>query len=153
MTRSQKNYSLEPLEKYLRSKPTAENKELYSLCNATTASQKGSVRKTKSRLLEVIERGETSETQIKKIPKSTQKPAIHSPPQEITAFIDDPNELLMSVAIRELNKPDPDPRWANILIACKKENITIRNEMLDQFKQLPTKALVSLLNKNLPNES
>lgn len=90
-----------------------------------------------------------SDNNKKQIPTSTHKP---HPPQETTPFVDDPNELLMSVAIRELNKPDPDPRWANILIACKKENITIRNEMLDQFKQLPTRALVSLLNKNLPNE-
>jgi hypothetical protein len=85
----------------------------------------------------------------KPIPKSTHKP---SPPLENTSFINDPDELLMSVAVRELNKPAPDPRWANILINCKKENITIKNEMLEQFKQLPTKALVSLLNKNSPEE-
>jgi len=64
-------------------------------------------------------------------------------------FIDDPDELLISVAIRELNKPNPDSRWANILIACKKEKITNKTNVMDQFKQLPTKALVNLLSKNL----
>ena len=67
-------------------------------------------------------------------------------------FIDDPNELLYSVAMRELNKPDPDPRWANILISCKKENISNKNESVDQFKQLTTKVLVNLLNKNSQGE-
>lgn len=44
------------------------------------------------------------------------------PPYENT-FIDDPDELLMSVSIRELNRPNPDPRWASILITTRKENI------------------------------
>lgn len=74
-----------------------------------------------------------------------------NPPTE--QFIDDPDELLMSVAIRELNKAKPDPRWASILINCKKENITNKNLVLEEFKQLPTKALVSLLSKNLQEES
>lgn len=67
-------------------------------------------------------------------------------------FIDDPNELLMSVAIRELNRPNPDSRWASILIQCKKEKITSKNEVLDQFKQLSTQALVNLLSKSLQAE-
>jgi len=83
----------------------------------------------------------------KKLPTSTQK----HPPQE-TSFIDDPNELLLSVAIRELNKPNPDPRWASILINCKKEKITNTNEVIDQFKNLPTQALVNLLNKSSQEE-
>ncbi len=80
-------------------------------------------------------------------------PPLSIPPQNTTKeapqFIDDPDELLMSVAIRELNKPNPDSRWANILIACKKEKITNKSNVIDQFKQLPTKALVNLLSKNL----
>ena len=74
------------------------------------------------------------------------------PPQNTTqepTFIDDPDELLISVAIRELNKPNPDSRWANILIACKKEKITNKTNVMDQFKQLPTKALIGILKKNL----
>lgn len=68
-------------------------------------------------------------------------------PQE-PRFIDDPDELLLSVAVRELNKLNPDSRWASILIACKKEKITNKTDVMDQFKQLPTKALISLLKKN-----
>ena len=33
-----------------------------------------------------------------------------------TNFIDDPNELLMSCAVRELNKPRPDVQWGRILL-------------------------------------
>lgn len=68
-------------------------------------------------------------------------------------YKDDPDELLMSVAIRELNKPQPDPRWASILINCKKENITTKSEVLEEFKQLPTQVLVNLLSKSLQKES
>ena len=69
------------------------------------------------------------------------------------AFIDDPDELLLSVAIRELNRPDPDPRWATILINCKKENISTKEEAIERFKQLSTQGLVNLLNKSLQEES
>ena len=86
---------------------------------------------------------------VSKLPKSTNK---KDPPQEKISFIDDPNELLLSVAIRELNKPNPDPRWASILINCKKEKITNTNEVIDQFKNLPTAALVNLLNKSSQEE-
>ena len=81
--------------------------------------------------------------------KNIEKSRSFIPPSDDNRFIDDPDELLMSVAVRELNKPNPDPRWASILISCKKENITNKSELLDQFKQLPTKALVNLLSKNL----
>ena len=77
------------------------------------------------------------------------------PPQNTTQerpFIDDRDELLLSVAMRELNKPNPDPRWANILISCKKEKITTKTEVIDQFKQLTTQALVNLLSKSLQEE-
>ncbi len=69
-----------------------------------------------------------SET-IPRIPKNT-KPTLlkkkakdHLNPPEISDFIDDPDELLMSVSTRELNKKNPDPRWASILISVRKENI------------------------------
>ena len=67
-------------------------------------------------------------------------------------FIDDPDELLLSVAIRELNKPNPDPRWATILLNCKKENISTTSEVIDQFKQLSTQGLVNILSKSLQEE-
>ena len=92
---------------------------------------------------------QTPKTTKQIIPKSTNK----NPPQrKEPSFIDDPNELLLSVAIRELNKPNPDPRWASILINCKKEKITNTNEVIDQFKNLPTQALVNLLNKSSQEE-
>lgn len=43
-------------------------------------------------------------------------------------IIDDPNELLMSVATRELNRPTPDVRWASVLLS-----------LLDKTKQLESK--------------
>ena len=76
-----------------------------------------------------------------------------NPPPLNRVYTDDPDELLMSVAIRELNKPQPDPRWASILINCKKENITTKSEVLEEFKQLPTQVLVNLLSKSLQKES
>lgn len=79
---------------------------------------------------------------IEKITKSNNKPPTN-PPQ----FIDDPDELLMSVAVRELNKSNPDPRWASILINCRKENISIKSEVIDQLQKLPTKALTEMLRK------
>lgn len=66
--------------------------------------------------------------------------------------VDDPDELLMSVAIRELNRANPDPRWASILISCKKENISNKSEVIDKFNQLPTQTLVNLLSKSLQEE-
>lgn len=77
------------------------------------------------------------------------------PPQntpQAPRFIDDRDELLLSVAMRELNKPNPDPRWANILISCKKEKITTKTEVLEQFRQQPTQLLVNLLNKSSQKE-
>ena len=71
-------------------------------------------------------------------------------------FIDDPDELLMSVAMRELNKSNPDPRWATILINCKRENISNKSEVIDQLQKLPTRNLIEILKKqsgsNLPSE-
>ena len=85
---------------------------------------------------------------FRQIPKSNNKP----PQTQESIFIDDPDELLISVAIRELNKSNPDPRWASILINCKKEKITIQGDAAEQFKNLPTQALVALLNKSLQEE-
>lgn len=48
--------------------------------------------------------------------KSTQKPSISDPPRDEMRFVDDPNELLMSCSMRELNKPDPDVQWGRILL-------------------------------------
>ena len=72
-------------------------------------------------------------------------------PERVTSspspIIDDPDELLYSVAIRELNKPQPDPRWASILIQCRKEIGKRKDEMVDQLQKLPTKQLIEILEK------
>jgi len=47
---TQVKYNLSPLKEYLKQYPNASNDDLYSLCNATTDSQKSSVRKKKQRL-------------------------------------------------------------------------------------------------------
>ena len=69
-------------------------------------------------------------------------------PSNPHAFIDDPDELLMSVAKRMLNMPNPDPRWATILINCLKENIQDKNEVSEQLRNVPTQSLVNILKKN-----
>ena len=118
------------------------------LSNEQLAYKNKCSKRTVERALQVSKKKDNNVVLTKqKIPKSTNK----NPPQE-TSFIDDPNELLLSVAIRELNKPNPDPRWASILINCKKEKITNTNEVIDQFKNLPTQALVNLLNKSSQEE-
>ena len=62
MTQTQNKYDISKLEAYLRLKKDASNEELYSLCNALTTSQKGTVRKTKSRLLIQFENNNNNET-------------------------------------------------------------------------------------------
>ena len=78
---------------------------------------------------------------VPRIPKNTkptllknkdQKPAIFDTPN----FITDPNELLMSCAMRELNKSNPEVRWATILL-----------NVLDKTKQLQTKTSSDTLSK------
>ena len=145
-------YDPSKLKPYLLHKRDADNEELYLLCNATTTSQKGSIRKLKSRTLNELKELETYETKPKKVTNQDQKLAVFDSPQ----FIDDPDELLMSVAVRELNKANPDPRWASILINCKKENISHKSEVIEQLQKLPTKNLIEILKKqsgsNLPSE-
>ena len=101
-----------------------------------------------SKKMDVSSHGEQSPTSSHNINHDQSSARIDVSPN----YIDDPDELLMNVAIRELNRPKPDPRWASILINCKKENITTKSEVLEQFKQLPTQALVNLLSKSLQEE-
>ena len=75
-----------------------------------------------------------------------QKPAIF----DNSKFIDDPDELLMSVAVRELNKPHPDPRWANVLITTRKENIgqsTKEGKIRSRFKSMSIKDIAKILSE------
>ncbi len=85
-------------------------------------------------------RGSTQRDKANDIPPDT-------PSHPHLKIIDDPDELLYSVAIRELNKTTPDPRWATILIQCRKEIGKRTGEVLDQLQKLPTKALVEMLKK------
>lgn len=79
-----------------------------------------------------------------KIPKSTTNP----PQTQEISFIDDPDELLHSVSIRELNKANPDPRWASILISVRKENIgkSIKEgNIQSKFKSMNIKDIVQII--------
>ncbi len=70
-----------------------------------------------------------------------------SPTNKETQFIDDPDELLMSVAVRELNKPNPDPRWANVLITTRKENIGFSKKegnIQSKFKSMNIKDIAKI---------
>jgi len=71
------------------------------------------------------------------------------PPQNTPlSFIDDPDELLLSVSMRELNKPDPDPRWANTLIAVRKEKIGLSKKegnIQSKFKSMNIKDIVQII--------
>lgn len=83
------------------------------------------------------------------IKKKTQSHII--PPEH--DFIDDPNELLMDCAIRELNKQNPEVRWASILInildktkqleAINKDRVEVQSKL----KQYSTIDLINLRKK------
>ena len=65
-------------------------------------------------------------------------------------YIDDPDELLLSVAMRELNKPNPDPRWANVLITTRRENIGLSKKegnIKSKFKSMSIKEVSKILAK------
>ena len=86
----------------------------------------------------------TQNTQKKKIIKKVQNSANF----DTSIFIDDPDELLMSVAVRELNKSNPDPRWANVLITTRKENIgqsTKEGKIRSRFKSMNIKNIAKIL--------
>lgn len=83
----------------------------------------------------------------KKIIKKVQG---HSSPPRTDDYIDDPDELLMSVSTRELNKPDPDPRWASILISVRKENIgksKREGKIRSKFKSMNIKDIAKILSE------
>jgi len=62
--------------------------------------------------------------------------------------ISDPDELLYSVAIRELNKSQPDPRWANILITCITKIHKTKKARQDLLQNKPTNNLLSMIEKS-----
>ena len=130
---------------FYRKHPQAENSLYY---DHFPKANKDTIRSYKSRAKKIVS-GDASPKQ--KVKKTSSAGSDNSSIKQ--GFLDDPDELLLSVAIRELNKKNPDPRWATILINCKKENINTKGDVLEQFKQLPTQVLVNLLSKNLQEES
>jgi len=64
---AQNKYTLSSIKDYLKQHPKASNDDLYSLCNATTKSQKGSVRKKKSYWINKIINSENSPGPIEKL--------------------------------------------------------------------------------------
>ena len=68
-----------------------------------------------------------------------------------TDLIDDPNELLMSCAMRELNKSNPEVRWANILLQLldktKQLEAKSKSDVQSQLKQYSTSELIELRKK------
>lgn len=101
---------------------------------------------------------ETSE-KISKVPKNNKstvknKKAPSTPHRtDDNKIIEDPNELLMSVAVRELNKQEPNVRWATILVNILKETkqleaISIaKSEVQSKLKQYSTEDLIRLRKK------
>lgn len=68
-------------------------------------------------------------------------------------FIDDPNELLMNCAKRELNRSTPDVRWAGILLnlldKTKQLDLKDKNDVMIRQKLVPysSKGLIKLRKK------
>ena len=96
------------------------------------------------RLQQVVQPVET-----KTIKKSNQN---SQPPN----FIDVPDELLMSVSIRELNRENPDPRWASILITTRKENIgqsKKEGKLRSRFMSMNIKEVARISAKKLTDTS
>lgn len=63
-------------------------------------------------------------------------------------FIDDPVELLTDVCIRKLNAPDPDSRWASILLQLldKTNNLEFKDRSEAQLRsQLKNKSISDLI--------
>lgn len=93
----------------------------------------------------------SNEEQTTKTPKNKSS---HHPPQgglsRPPEFIDDPNELLMSCAKRQLNKKNPDVKWATILVNILKETKQLatinkeKSEIQSKLKQYSTEDLTRL---------
>jgi len=83
---------------------------------------------------------------IEKITKSNQKNS-SQPPQEKN-FIDDPVELLTSSCMRQLNKQDPDARWASILLTLLDKTNKLEYKDIEEAQlqnQLKAKSISELI--------
>lgn len=94
------------------------------------------------------------------IKKNSKKKNMPIPPQNSigkgetaspTQIIDNPNELLITTAIRELNKSSPDVRWAtillNILDKSKQLEIKTQEGVMDKYKRMDIATRLELLKK------
>ena len=70
-----------------------------------------------------------------------------------TDFIDDPDELLYSVSIRELNREQPDPRWANILLSCREKIHKTKKQRQEALQNKPTDKLLHMIEKSYGKHS
>ena len=90
-----------------------------------------------------------------KVPPDNNKDQAHanSSMNSDEVFIDDPNELLMSNAIRALNKEDPHVAWGTLLYNILKETKQLqapskeRSEVQSKLKAYSTTDLISLRKK------
>ena len=103
--------------------PELGNEDYYSEFPDTP---KGTIRYWKMKAPKGINKSPTNPTNVDTTKKSIPP---QNTAQEAPTLIDDPNELLMSTAMRELNKANPEVRWANVLL-----------QLLDKTKQLEAKS-------------
>ncbi len=90
-----------------------------------------------------------TDTQTDQTPKQKiiNKTNSANPPLEQN-FIDDPVELLTSVCKRSLNKPNPDARWASILLTLLDKTNKLEYKDVEEAKlqnKLRTKSISELI--------
>ncbi len=119
---------------YLKNTPTADNKDLKEVFKTESWN---SVRVYKNQYYK--------ENKISNVisPKETKVG-----PSTPATFIDDPDELLYSVCIRELNKANPSPSWGNLLLSCREKIQKSKLERQSKLLQRPTDTLLSMIEKS-----
>ena len=144
----------------LEQDPKRTNSDLYILLQADTDSKKSCVRKAKQQVLLDLENESTDKiiqviqhksVKLKKVVKQVIQ---HKQDIDDINFIDDPDELLISVCIRELNKARPDPRWASILINVRKESLGMskkEGEIQSKFKSMQIHDIVKIISEKARN--
>ena len=138
---------------YLDKNPTADREKAIE---AFKSYPKNSVRTYYTQYFKILSDKNISDISSKKrsssIKGKTTIPPLLTPDGEDHPYIDDPDELLLSVSKRMLNMANPDPRWATILLNCKKEKITDKNEMSEVLQKATTRSLVELLKRKSQEE-
>ena len=158
MTRTQKYDPKLLTEQYLNKHPEASNGDLYAITHATTNSQKGYIRKLKSRLLDRINNEESPESNKQKISEKSENN--HS--QNSSKDLDDIQHILESIEnpvsfasahIFKKMVETGDVRWAQLYVSLldktnKLDYDTLKEEQwLDQAKNMRLQDIVSLVAK------